>query len=792
MRISNRFRRVCFPPLVLIALALVASPCSAVTMRLTAGFDGVIKSTRWTPVAVQLANPSDDDIEGLLVVDEPEGLPTPVPICTSQVNLPAHSTKLYHAYVRLPGYGGKIRVALRRGYGTLATREVKVNAASEDDRLIVSVGDRASRLSFLQGESIQTVTRRPGPRRASSSQGTINAGSLDPSALPDRPAAYEGADVIVISSLSPESTDPNALKAMCSWVASGGTLVVSTGPDYKAYMNPFYDEILPVSINGAANVSGIEGVAATCGAGTAPTGPAAIAKSAVKPGIGHIIVSQSGVPLIVERQYGAGKVVFLAFDIKASPFSDWNGQIGFWKSLLEQSSSDPIAPTESRFAEDSTYGSYPGYQPEEEMSSFRSLVGQTASVKTPSIITVGFFLLAYLVILVPVNYTVLRVKRRLELAWLTTPAIVLLFTLGAYAIGYTMKGGSLKICEATLVEGSSNARFARVVTDASVFSPARRSYEISIAEPSAISQSIPTSKEDEPPTTYLADTSVMDDVPMAMWSSKTFEAVGGADLGGVIVSNLKLDGGKLSGTVTNNTGVDLKDCMVYCGNDHTPQVRLPKGGSINVELTSSQTPGPQRPPYYPYQYDDMKVIEKLKAFAKANGTASGPVLIGFADAKGVFDAAGRTAAADRATCYVFHLDYAQGNSISISPSMIDAFTTDSNSGYPVPQSSRQQGMVSGTLDTGGSMVGVYRLPVPSGFAVTSMRLVGAVDARRKMSGNMFNCKTGKWDGVDLAHPGVIANAADHVSRAGEVKIKFSSPSTYVTFRFGLSAEAKRL
>ena len=789
MRIANRFRRVCLPSFILIALALAGSRCGAVTMRLTAGFDGVIKSTRWTPVAVQLANPSDDNIEGLMVVDEPEGITTPVPICTAQVNLPAHSTKLYHAYIRLPGYGGKIRVALRRGYGTLATKEVKVNAASEDDRLIVSIGDRASRLSFLQGENIQAFTKHSNSGTpAGSSQATISAGSLDPTELPDRPAAYEGADVMVISSLSPESTDPNALKAICSWVASGGTLIVSTGPDYKAFANPFYEEILPVSIVGAANVPGIQAISAICGSEVSPTGPAAIAKSTVKSGIGQVVVSQSGVPLIVERQYGAGKVVFLAFDIKASPFKDWNGQIKFWKRWIEQSSFDPIVPTESGFGGNAFSGPYQsGYTPDES-SSFKNVVGQSASVKTPSIITVGFFLLAYLVILVPLNYTVLRAKRRLELAWLTTPAIVIVFTLGAYVIGYTMKGGSLKICEATVVEGSSNARFARMVTDASVFSPARRSYEISVADPTAISQMIPSSSEDEPPVTYLADTSVMDSVPMAMWSSKVFEAVGGTDLGGVVKSNLAVDGSKLTGKIVNNTGIEFKDCMVLWGSSHMYVDRLPKGGSINVQMISTQAAGPQQQPYFD---TNAKVAERLKSFAKANAMGTSPVLIGCAPTKGVFDVQGKRAGSDRCAYYIFHLDHSQGNTISITPSMIDAFAIRSGSSYPQAPHSPAHGMISSDLNSGDSLVGVYRMPIPSGFKVTSMRLVGAVDAVRKMSGAAYNCKTGKWDSVDLAHPGAIANSAAHVSASGEVKIKFSSPSTYVSFNFGLSAEAKR-
>ncbi len=515
MRIAARFRRVSCPPLLLslCALLILAAPCLAVTMRVTVGFDGVQKQSVWTPVAVQLSNPTEDNIEGNLLVSLPGYGRTPMPMCTAAVNLPGHSTKLYHAYVRLSGYGGKMRVALVRGYGTLAYKEANINSASAEDKVIVTVGDRSSRLSYLQGEtvSVPPTPRRYGPGGPSGGSTTANieAGSIAADLLPDRPAAYEGIDVLVVSGLVPDSTNPNVLRAISAWVASGGTLVVSTGPDYRAYKNAFYDELLPVKVQGAANVDGLPGLA-QFGHTAFPAGAAAVTQSAIKPGTGQSVVVESGMPTMAVRQYGAGRVVFLAFDYRTSPFADWNGKTEFWKSIVKGSSGKPIVPTETRFAGEGYY-SYGGssYGGQDESAAFKNVVSQTPSVKTPSVNTIGLFLLAYLIVLVPANYIVLRRRRRLELAWLTTPAIVILFTIGAYAIGYTMKGGSLRLCEATVIEASAGARYGRAVTDASLFSPARRSYDVAIADPSAISQMIATGPTDEPPVTYLADTSVM-------------------------------------------------------------------------------------------------------------------------------------------------------------------------------------------------------------------------------------------------------------------------------------------
>jgi hypothetical protein len=53
----------------------------------------------------------------------------------------------------------------------------------------------------------------------------------------------------------------------------------------------------------------------------------------------------------------------------------------------------------------------------------------------PSLNLIALFTLGYVLLLVPINYLVLKRLDRKELAWLTTPAIIVLFSVGSYAIG---------------------------------------------------------------------------------------------------------------------------------------------------------------------------------------------------------------------------------------------------------------------------------------------------------------------------------------------------------------------
>lgn len=800
-------RRVSFP-LLIVVLALAAAPCLAVSMHVTAGFNGTAKTWFWTPIAVKLSNPTDDNIEGFIEVGQPDAPRDPLPLCTTRVNLPGHSTKLYHVYVRLSGYSTRLEVNLWRGYSILAAKEVKVQSLAEasTDSVIVTVGSRTSRLSFLQGESINMAHSQHGASMSPvGGPGTIHAGTISPDELPDRPAGLEGADVIVANGLSPDTVDPKALEALCVWVASGNTLVISTGADYRSYMNPFYDELLPVKISGAASIPAMPSLVSFApSVPPFPPSPVALAKGTPKSIAGSVLSSASGVPVVVARQYGAGRVIFLAFDHRAAPFKDWNGQTQFWKTIIERGTNRPIVETNLAMANDQ-YGVY-----EDTNGGLFATVTQNPSIKTPSISAIGLFLLAYLVVLVPVNYAVLRKRRRLEWAWVTTPAIVLLFALGAYAIGYTMKGGDLRLSECTVVQGASGERYARAVTDACLFSPARRSYNLSVSNPTALSQVVATSREDLPAETYLGETTSIDRVGIPMWASKTFEAVGGVDLGGCIDSNLRMSGGHITGTITNNTNIDLRDCKVYYGNSSSDSIRLGKGQARQIDVVIGSGGPPPRPPD-PYNSDaDVRI--RLLSFGDSAASSQGePTLVAFADpGDGVFGIPDDRFRAERAACYLFRLSYGMGESVSISPAMA-AFSRTSG---PADVRSAAGGMKKVDMYPGNFFEGSFRLPVPGGYKVTSLRLLGSQStgaaappapapppgvtlapaptpvANARVVCLIRNCKTGKWDKVTI--PSQVSSPGRYLDSESRVTLKVSSNDTRViSLTLGVAAEATR-
>ena len=788
MRMTTHCRRVVFA----LFLLLSAVPSSAVTMALTAGFDGVAKVGVWTPISVRLTNRSAESIEGAIVLTDPQGGRANIPTSSPVINLPANSEKLYHTYIRLTGYNTEFNVSLVDRGSALATKRINLNSASVEDRMVVCVGDRSSRLAFLQGESV-TSKAGSGRPRPGGQAAQLYAGSIAPANLPDRPAAYEGIDMLVVSDLDTSAAPPASLKALSMWVASGGVMVVSTGADYKRFTGDFFVDLLPVTISGAANISSATSLGAM-GKAQFPAGAAAVAMSVVKPGVGRVLAENNGVPLVVERNYGVGKVVFLAFDYKSSPFRDWNGQTQFWKEIVQAPCGAPLVPTITSTPDD--YRMYGGYPPPGYGSSdyaMMRIVAQNPSVKMPSMSAIGLFLLAYLVVLVPLNYFVLKRRRRLELAWLSTPVIVIAFTVGAYAIGYTMKGGDLKMREATLIEGSANARYARVVTDASLFSPARRSYDVRMNDPIAISQVVVMEERGTYGEAYMDAKSSTIPIDMAMWSSKSLEAVSGMDLGGVVESSLQMSGGRIRGTVTNRTTITLKNCQVGYGGNRVNLPDLAPGVSEPVDLKFSSAGPGSGPPGYPVGgpvgSGDLKRDLLVTAWDGLQ-SASEPWLIATTDdAGGRFDIPRNKPSTQRATICVFHLSYSVGGSFTIPPDAIRSHMTDAEN---VNDESYRSGPRTGArvsfYNSAGKCTFLFDVPAPVGTRITDLRIHASGD----VSGadfTIFNRDTGKWETIKAASGAHVTNAGKYLGSASQAKVRVvSSSGSYRSLSVSLSAE----
>ena len=92
-------------------------------------------------------------------------------------------------------------------------------------------------------------------------------------------------------------------------------------------------------------------------------------------------------------------------------------------------------------------------------------VMRAPALDAPGADVVGLFLLAYVLILVPINYLVLKRLDKKEWAWVTVPALVVVFAVTTYGVGYAAKGNAVFVNRAAVVETTAGERQAGLYTE---------------------------------------------------------------------------------------------------------------------------------------------------------------------------------------------------------------------------------------------------------------------------------------------------------------------------------------
>jgi hypothetical protein len=190
-------------------------------------------------------------------------------------------------------------------------RAIPIAPEQVGERLLVALSDdRAGPASF----------RRP--------SGIVVA-YVDGNALPRRWQEYAAVDLLVIRDVDPAAVDRVQQDALLTWVRLGGRLLLIARPESRFL--PMLDSVLPAAPGGARAVASLSALTARFG-GVFPPGPHPIV--ALRPRPGTRILAQSGLPIIVAGNAGAGKVTIWAFDPWLPPYLAWSGRVRLWEETL--------------------------------------------------------------------------------------------------------------------------------------------------------------------------------------------------------------------------------------------------------------------------------------------------------------------------------------------------------------------------------------------------------------------------------------------------------------------------
>lgn len=596
---AGRLRTGIFSAIVVAAFFSVAGirPACAQSASVTvtgirAGFQRIVKTGYWLPVAVDIET-RNTDFRGRLqiIVPDSDDLDTSI---VREVYVGRDTSETIHHFVKPGGIDARITAQLLDADGrVVAKRQIESGDLSQrplqaSQILVVSLGSP----SGLRDENVAVEKVLP------TDLPQVFASLVSETELPTQWFAYGAVEHFVLATgdaVMLDRVDPGRASALRTWVRQGGHLVVSVANNWQVVgKSSLIGPLLPAKLTGVVSLRSPESIEVFAGSRSRlVAGPEGIPIATIEDIRGRVLVRHENRPLIVRGAYGLGTVTLMAFDTESGAFRQWAGATDFWHKLLGLARPAPEK-------EDDT-------QPMRRMAS--PSVTDLATVLTwrlehfPSVTVVPFgwvalLIFLYILLIGPVDYFFLkRVVGRLELTWITFPTWVIIISVAAYYTAYWLKGDSLRINRIEVVDVDQASETLRGTGFLSIFSPRIDTYTLATTPSLAAAggwADLGLGREQSDRTTswlgvpedafrslysqgnvgllgrkgYLyhgPEANAVENAPIKVWSVGSFTSRWLAKAHNVLDADLRTDDNLITGTITNRLDVPMTDVIVAFG-----------------------------------------------------------------------------------------------------------------------------------------------------------------------------------------------------------------------------------
>jgi hypothetical protein len=538
-----------------------------VTMRARAAFDGRYRPGSWLPLYIELENEGPDrqvELQAALRSGAQYG---------ATVDLPNSARKVVTLYTYLPVNTRRLTVRLLDSGNELQVQQLDLQPTANRARTVAVVSDGSA------------APRPPARLPDGSSLTTIGFGPGD---LPTHALGLSSFDLLVLSDLPTADLSQAQLDALQAWVLRGGQLLIDGGPGAQRTLAGLPNVLQPATISDVTTQPAAELFAA------APPGSEAVPRNVAEPttnAVGRMAyrVPTGGLPAgaqLIEQRYGRGATGLFLLPLGHPTLLSAAETPQIWADLFEQTnalSANAGAPdlTLDAFVEGNLAGALTGL-PALEFPDVGMLV-----------LLIGVYILA----VGPGTYIVLRRLDRQALGWIVVPAITLLFAGGAYALGYTQRGGDVVLNQLTYIEVFDDPALpARSRSFAGLFSPTRQTYNLEAGSIGVEAPLLrPISLQGPWDATLGGGDALLlqpetggaavDDFAVAQWSMRALMSDTLVEYA-ALQAQLTLDGAMLRGVVSNPTDQHFEDVVLIQGDRIARLGDVAPGERREVELTT--------------------------------------------------------------------------------------------------------------------------------------------------------------------------------------------------------------
>jgi hypothetical protein len=546
--------------LMLVAVGATAA-ASPVSLDVRPLLGGRFESGGWLALAVRLTN-DGPPVAGYLLAGTSDGT------ARRPVELPAGARKQVTLYVRPQAFQRKIEVRFEKDANVLAKAEAELQVLdSTSSAQVVIVGDGSG---SLRAQLLSRGAGLPEPT------------SLLPADLPERPEPLAGVDVIVWAADS-TALNPAQRRSLERWVAAGGQLVVLGGPDWQARSEAFSD-LLPVSGLHAVDNATATGLSGWLG-GAAPAGKLTAASGQVADGalVLATLQEKGAEPLLAAISRGAGRVFYFAVDLATDQFRGWDGASLLWSRLV------PEDLVSAQFG-----GVFPG---PDQANSMTQALASLPSLDVPPAELLLAVIVGYILLIGPISYLVLRRFDRRELAWLTAPLLVIIFSACSYGIGSSLKGSEVILNQINLVRVAAGGSAASVEAYAGLFSPNRATYDLTVKADALLATLNTSNFQPQPQSNQLAyvtdqgNPAHLRGLDVSVFGFQSVRADAVVDYQPSLQVEWRVRERGIEGTVTNAGSVEIEDVTIIGQNTGTLIGNLKPGESKDFSGTPANLNG---------------------------------------------------------------------------------------------------------------------------------------------------------------------------------------------------------
>ncbi len=535
-----------------ILLSVLVAPCLAAPAAQSAGirlqarslYGETVRSGTWLPIVLELENSGIDRALQVRVGDR-AGAQYAV-----AVDLPGQSRKTVTVYAYLSSISSRLLVRLLEGDQELASTTLQ----------LLQAGNRTHMLGVVTG---QGDVLRP-PNRLADDQRLLTV----PIALADLPThalGLSGLQALVLDDLLTSELSAEQLQAIEGWVLRGGQLILSGGTGLERTLAGLPSTLRP------AMVMGVDALPATSLLGPGVVGAAdlPVARLAPTPAIPPPyrlpLPLRAVEPPALAQSLGRGSVTAIAVPLTHPTLVAWEGAVELWTALLQFSSELPPGTTPDLMTFD-------GFVEGNLAATLTSL----PALQFPPLGLLAGLLSAYILLVGPGTYLLLRRLDRLALGWIIVPALTLLFAALSYGLGYAQRGGDVMLNQVALIEPDEAAPLARVRSFVGLFSPHNRTYALSVTTATSettplllrpISLQGPWDTSNSGGGIYLQEpgpTTRVDAFTVSQWSMRSLSG-DSTFRGPLVAAQITLDGEHLTGEVRNQSSISLQDVTLLQG-----------------------------------------------------------------------------------------------------------------------------------------------------------------------------------------------------------------------------------